>query len=90
MLTAGQIVPSNSPWAASVHIVKKPDGSTRFTVDYRKLNNVTIKDNYPLPSIAETINQLQSYGYYTKMDLKSGYPADPDPGAGSTQDGVYH
>ena len=73
MLAAGQIVPSNSPWAAPAHIVRKPEGSTRFTVDYRKLNSVTTKDNYPLPSISETINQLQGNSFYTKLDLKSGY-----------------
>ncbi|CAF1068627.1 unnamed protein product [Adineta ricciae] len=96
MLAAGQIVPSNSPWAAPVHIVKKPDGSSRFTVDYRKLNSVTVKDNYPLPSIAETINQLQGYSYYTKMDLKSGYlqipisEEDQPKSAFITKEGLYH
>ena len=96
MLAAGQIVPSNSPWAAPVHIVKKPDGSTRFTVDYRKINSVTVKDNYPLPSISETINQLQGHGYYTKMDLKSGYlqipilEQDQTKTAFITRDGLYH
>lgn len=96
MLAAGQIVHSNSPWAAPVHIVKKPDGSSRFTVDYRKLNSVTVKDNYPLPSIAETINQLQGYSYYTKMDLKSGYlqipisERDQPKTAFITREGLYH
>jgi hypothetical protein len=96
MLAAGQIVHSNSSWAAPVHIVKKPDGSTRFTVDYRKLNGVTIKDNYPLPSISETINQLQGHCYYTKMDLKSGYlqipilDRDQPKTAFITRDGLYH
>ena len=96
MLAAGQIVHSNSPWAAPVHIVRKPDGSTRFTVDYRKLNGVTVKDNYPLPSISETINQLQGHAYYTKMDLKSGYlqipilERDQPKTAFITREGLYH
>jgi hypothetical protein len=96
MLAAGQVVHSNSPWAAPVHIVKKPDGSTRFTVDYRKLNDVTIKDNYPLPSISETINQLQGHCYYTKLDLKSGYlqipilERDQPKTAFITREGLYH
>lgn len=96
MLAAGQITHSNSPWAAPVHIVKKPDGSTRFTVDYRKLNSITIKDNYPLPSIAETINQLQGHSFYTKMDLKSGYlqipifEQDQPKTAFITREGLYH
>lgn len=95
MLAAGQIVHSNSPWAAPVHIIKKPDGSTRFTVDYRKLNGVTIKDNYPLPSIAETINQLQGHSHYTKLDLKSGFlqipilQRDQPKTAFTTRDGLY-
>lgn len=95
MLAAGQVVHSNSPWAAPVHIVKKPDGSTRFTVDYRKLNSGTTKDNYPLPSIADTINQLQGYSLYTKMDLKSGYlqipilDRDQPKTAFTTGDGLY-
>ena len=96
MLAAGQIVHSNSPWAAPVHIVRKPDGSTRFTVDYRKLNSVTLKDNYPLPSISETINQLQGNAFYTKLDLKSGYlqipilEQDQAKTAFVTREGLYH
>jgi transposase InsO family protein len=96
MLEAGQIVHSNSPWAAPVHIVRKPDGSTRFTVDYRKLNGTTLKDNYPLPSISETINQLQGNAFYTKLDLKSGYlqipilERDQAKTAFVTREGLYH
>jgi hypothetical protein len=52
---AGYICPSSSPWGALVLFVQKKDGSQRMCVDYRSLNNVTMKNNYPLPRIEDLL-----------------------------------
>ena len=81
MLKENIIQPSTSPWASSIVMVKKKDGSTRFCVDYRKLNDVTIKDAYPLPRIDESLDQLAGAKWFSCLDLNAGYwQVETDPG----------
>ena len=73
MLTGGQIEPSDSPWASPVVLVTKKDGSTRFCVDYRRLNSLTVKDAYPLPRIDNYLRLLGNQQWFSTMDLAGGY-----------------
>ena len=73
MLKDGVIEPSNSPWASPVCLVPKKDGTTRFCVDYRKLNEITVKDRYPLPLIQDIFDQLGGKSVYSVCDLKAAY-----------------
>ena len=73
MLEGGVVEPSTSPWAAPIVLVRKKDGSTRFCVDYRKLNDVTRKDVYPLPRIDATLDTLSGSQWFSTLDLLSGY-----------------
>ena len=73
MLKKDVIQPSVSPWASAIVMVKKKDGSTRFCVDYRKLNDITVKDAYPLPRIDDSLDQLSGAEWFSCLDLNSGY-----------------
>ena len=73
MLDKGFIRPSVSPWGAPVLFVKKKDGSMRLCIDYRLLNQVTVKNRYPLPRIDDLFDQLKMAGVFSKIDLRSGY-----------------
>ena len=73
MLRKGVIQPSASPWASPIVLVRKKDGSTRFCVDYRKVNSVTRKDAYPLPRIDDTLDTLAGSQLFSTLDLISGY-----------------
>ncbi|CAF4541201.1 unnamed protein product [Rotaria sp. Silwood2] len=73
MLKNKQIRPPHSQYSAPVLLVKKRDGSYRFIIDYRKLNDITIPDNYPLPNREHALEQVGGQRFYTKLDLRSGY-----------------
>nr|GEV75331.1 putative reverse transcriptase domain-containing protein [Tanacetum cinerariifolium] len=73
LLEKGFIRPSSSPWGAPMLFVKKKDGSFRMCIDYRKLNNLTVKNRYPLSRIDDLFDQLQGSSVYSKIDLRSGY-----------------
>lgn len=73
MLEADIIEPSNSPWASPIVLVNKRDGSTRFCVDYRRLNDVTVKDGYALPNIQDIFDTLKGTKWFSTLDLASGY-----------------
>lgn len=73
MLDMGAIDESKSPWSSNVVIVRKKDGNIRFCIDYRKLNQRTVRDAYPIPKIDDTLHMLSGSRYFSKLDLKSGY-----------------
>jgi hypothetical protein len=70
---AGFIHPSSSPWGAPILFVQKKDGSQRMCVDYRSLNDVTVKNKYPLPRIEDLFDQMRGARVFLKIDLRSGY-----------------
>ena len=72
-MSKGFVRPSTSPWGAPVLLVKKKDGSLRLCIDYRELNKVTIRNQYPLPRIDDLFDQLQGARVFLKIDMRSGY-----------------
>ena len=95
LLDKGFIRPSVLPWGAPVLFVKKKDGSFRLCIDYRGLNQVTVKNKYPLPRIDELLDQLRGAKWFSKIDLASGYhqipiePSDVKKTAFRTRYGHY-
>nr|GEY18936.1 putative reverse transcriptase domain-containing protein [Tanacetum cinerariifolium] len=67
------IRPSSSPWGTPVLFIKKKDRSFRMCIDYRELNNLTVKNRYPLPRIDDLFDQLQGSSISSKIELRSGY-----------------
>lgn len=81
MLKMGVIVPSNSPWSSPIVAVEKKTGKLRICLDSRKLNEVTIKEAYPLPYITRILGRLQSSKFLTSIDLSDAFwqvPLDPE------------
>jgi hypothetical protein len=72
LLEKGYIRPSTSPWAAPVLFVEK-DGTKRMCIDYISLNEVTVKNKYPLPRIEDLFDQLRGASVFSKIHLRSGY-----------------
>ena len=72
-LEAGVIVPSNSAWASAVVLVRKKNNSVRWCVDYRRLNDRTIKEAYPLPRVDMCLDCPGSAKIFSTLDLQSGY-----------------
>ena len=95
MLSRNIIEPAQGPWASPVVLVKKKDGSTRFCVDFRKVNQVTKKDAQPLPRIDDTLDALGTAQWFSTLDLASGYwqvevePDDWEKTAFTTSHGLY-
>jgi hypothetical protein len=73
LLEKGYIRPSTSPWAALVLLVEKKDGTKRMCIDYRSLNEVIVKNKYPLPRIEDLFEQLRGVSVFSKIDLRSSY-----------------
>jgi hypothetical protein len=73
LLDKRYIQPSASPWGAPVIFIPKKDGTQRMYVDYHSINEVTIKNKYPLPRIDDLVDQLKGACVFSKIDLRSGY-----------------
>ena len=72
-LAKGYIRPSKSPMSSPFFFVKKKDGSFRPTQDYRRLNNITRKNRYPLPLVSTIMDKLKGARYFTKLEVRKGY-----------------
>jgi hypothetical protein len=62
-----------SPFASPVLLVKKKDDTWRFCVEYRKLNDLTMKNRFPMPLVEEILEELAGTKYFSSLDLTAGY-----------------
>nr|WP_193639287.1 reverse transcriptase family protein [Escherichia coli] len=95
MLEMGVIEESNSAWCSPIVLVAKKDGTVRFCVDYRKVNDVSRFDAYPMPRVDELLDRLGTARFFTTLDLTKGYwqiplsPESKEKTAFSTPYGLY-
>jgi len=73
MINAGVIQESTSEWSSAPVLIRKRDGSVRWCIDYRALNNVTVKDFFPLPLVDDCIDTLAGSSLFSKLDANKAY-----------------
>jgi hypothetical protein len=96
MLDNNVIIPSQSPWASAIVVVRTKDNSIRLCIDYRTLNQVTVKDLYPLPRIDDSLDAVRGNSWFSTLYLVSGYyqclvdPQDAPKTVFVTSRGLFH
>ncbi|XP_066990453.1 uncharacterized protein [Macrobrachium rosenbergii] len=95
LLTNGLIKPCCSPWASPSLLTPKEDGTDRLCTDFRKVNELTVTDSFPLPRLDDLIDSVGNEKFVTKIDLQKGYyqalltPKATEISALLTPDGLY-